>query len=117
MTKPLLGGKGALRCDQDFRSTSWWAPLCRCPRSVMPAHSAHRVGTTNGAVAGGCARQGRLQVPQPPLDGEAIWYHSRARRDRHHAVQPAVLDNPLTEGRWYYYTLFLCIADVNPPTL
>lgn len=59
--------------------------------------------------------RGGFGYPNTPLDGEVIWYVDG--HDVHSTEQfnQLVLDSPLSEGHWYYYTLFLCISDQAPP--
>lgn len=55
--------------------------------------------------------RGGFGYPNTPLDGEAVWYYSGHNRDDPDQYNQQVRDEPLTEGRWYYYTLFLCLSE------
>lgn len=56
--------------------------------------------------------RGGFGFPTTPLDGVAVWFQSTNPNPVLQFDQQ-VLDHPLTQGWWYYYTLFLCVG-VDP---
>ena len=56
--------------------------------------------------------RGAFGPPTTPLDGVAVWYDTVAQADFPLTEQfnVLVMDQPLTGGYWYYYSLFLCVG-------
>lgn len=54
--------------------------------------------------------RGAFGPPTTPLDGVPVWYHDGHDPAATDQYNQQVIDNPLTGGYWYYYTLFLCIG-------
>lgn len=61
--------------------------------------------------------RGGFGYPTTPLDGVAVWYSPDSGVLATDQLNQQVLDQPVTGGRWYYYTLFIKAVDPAHLTL
>ena len=60
--------------------------------------------------------RGGFGYPTTPMDGVAIWYNPDNKGQLvTEQLNQEVLDTPLTEGHWYYYTLFVKVCNAAYP--